>query len=95
MKTLNEIKDEIAFTNGFNDWYDFVEYVEEGHGTAEQYYDEVAKAYALSACEKVREDCKETIDLWRINNEDQIGRDPVGMVDNLTKMIESKEIQLP
>lgn len=89
MATLKEIKDRIAIDKGFRNWNSLIPF------TKAMYTDEVAKAYAKSACEKVREDFKETIDLWRINNEDQIGRDPVGMVDSLIKMLESKAIELP
>lgn len=61
MKSLSEIKDEVAFKNVFTDWEEIAELY------ASQYKDK------LSACEKEKEELKATIQiledsLFRLNN---------------------------
>lgn len=56
MKTLEEIKDQVAFDYGYNSFYDLIEYAQVSEMLHEEdYYDEVAKRYARQCCEDLRE----------------------------------------
>lgn len=83
--TLQEAKDQIAKKYSYANWADLI--IEDNMILISSACEEVMKAYSLLCQEALRENNIETIDMWRINNEDQIGRDPVGMVDNLIKSI--------
>lgn len=84
IKSLQQIKDEVAREYGYKNWIDL--YLFKG---SEPIIDRVAERYAeqkLTAFKgEVVKELKDRIDLWRINNEDDISRFPYAMADLLKK----------
>ena len=79
MKTINEIKDEVAEKAGYKNW-DLLMYTFTGFGAHVQpYNDEVAKLYAKEAIKKVAEEAHLTIGIHRYINEDDI----LNLIDKL------------
>jgi len=57
MKTLKQVKNEVAFIHGSVDWNDLMSSVEDDI-EAEYFIDELANEYARQVAEQVRQDCE-------------------------------------
>lgn len=86
MKNLEEVKEEVSFKYNFLSWDDLMDYVySKAYEDPEKYYNEVAKRYAQSVAEDLRE---------RIADEARL--EPNGMLLQVDKQsILDTEIILP